>query len=280
MGVTDDSRPSAPLEYLLPAARVGVYIYGTLSLVEELARLQKEAAALGSADDPRRTGIVSRARERVAALDDLFTAPPPFIKRSDPTVSRGDQYGQNPLPIVGEVGVAAQKQKERTERAIEVGLAPRFFEVGELVGERQQWNRLQRAEQRREGASEIRRAFNIYTTNLNFRRSEYRWVGSQEEKSRRIRSEQLPTATEVIRSDLDARDLYRNQVQTALEDAQAEWVYQKKESGSDDLWNFDATELLELLKQAQGSVDRWFGFVPDRDVQLALEAVKLQQEQA
>mmetsp|Transcript_3331 Transcript_3331/g.7324 ORF Transcript_3331/g.7324 Transcript_3331/m.7324 type:complete len:100 (+) Transcript_3331:98-397(+) len=97
-----------------------------------------------------------------------------------------------------------------------------------------------------------------------------------QEKSQRIRNDKLPTATDVIRSDLDARDLYRNQVQTALDDARAEFLYQKKES-RDDPGKFDATELLEVLKQAQVSVDKWFSFIPDRDVKLALEAVQREQ---
>ena len=35
------TRPSAPLEYLLPATRVGIYIYQTLAAAEDIARLQK-----------------------------------------------------------------------------------------------------------------------------------------------------------------------------------------------------------------------------------------------
>ena len=171
---------------------------------------------------------------------------------------------------------AARKQQERRERAIDVGFAPQFFEVGELVGERRQWNQLQSSERKREGASEVRRAFNIYTTNLNFNSNKYQWVGSSQEKSQRIRSDRLPTTTDVIRSDLDARDLYRNQVQTSLEDAVAEFIYQKKECG-DNVQKFDATELLDILKLAQTSVDKWFGFIPDQDVKLALEAVQREQ---
>ena len=281
MGPSNNSRPSAPLEYLLPAARVGIYIYQTLAIVEEVGRLQQEAAR-SAPEDFSSSG--NAAKDNVAKLETLFLSPPPFIKRDDPTVSRRDQYGKSSLPIVGEIGVAAQKQQERRDRSIDVGFAPQFFEVGELVGERRQWNQLQRAEREREGASEVRRAFNIYTTNLNFSPTEYKWVGSTEEKSRRIRSDRLPTTTDVIRSDLDARDLYRNQVQTALEDARAEWVYQMKESNDNssnsvDLRKFDTTDLQDILKQAQVSVDKWFGFIPDQDVKLALEAVVQQQDQ-
>jgi len=149
-------------------------------------------------------------------------------------------------------------------------------QVGELVGERFQWYQLQNAEKKREGASEIRRAFNIYTTNLNFNPNKYQWKGSTQEKSQRIRNDRLPTTTDVIRSDLDARDIYRNAVQTSLDDAKAEYIYQIKES-KDNYQKFDPTELVEILSQAQASVDKWFGFIPDGDVKAALEAVQREQ---
>lgn len=274
MGPSGDSRPAAPLEYLLPAARVGIYIYQALAIAEDLVRLQQVLEASSNAN--ANTNEMKMAANDIAKLDAMLLSPPSFIKNGDPTVSRGDQYGKYSLPIVSEIGVAAQKQKERKDRAIDVGFAPQFFEVGELIGERRQWNLLQKAEKKREGASEIRRAFNIYTTNLNFSQNKYQWVGSTEEKSKRIRNDKLPTTTDVIRSDLDARDLYRNQVQTAFDDAPAELIYQKKES-SDDIRKFDAKELLEILKQAQISVDKWFSFIPDRDVKSALEAVRQEQ---
>ena len=267
MGPSGDSRPSAPLEFLLPAARVGVYIYQLFSFTEQLVKLQQDSADNASTEEQKNV---------IAKLDALLLSPPSFINAKDPSVSRSDPYGKNSLPIVGELGVAARKQQERRERAIDVGFAPQFFEVGELVGERRQWNQLQSSERKREGASEVRRAFNIYTTNLNFNSNKYQWVGSSQEKSQRIRSDKLPTTTDVIRSDLDARDLYRNQVQTSLDDAVAEFVYQKKESG-DNVQKFDATELLDILKQAQTSVDKWFGFIPDQDVKSALEAVQREQ---
>ncbi len=272
MGPAGEARPSAPLEFLLPAARVGVYIYQLFSFTEELAKLQTSKSETNTEEQR----VIATKKDIIDKLDSLLLSPPSFIKGNDPTVSRSDPYGKNSLPIVGEIGVAARKQQERRERAIDVGFAPQFFEVGQLVGERRQWNQLQNSERKREGASEIRRSFNIYTTNLNFNPNKYQWVGSSQEKSQRIRNDRLPTTTDVIRSDLDARDLYRNQVQTSLDDAIAEFIYQKKES-NEDIQKFDATELLDILKQAQSSVDKWFGFIPDQDVKSALEAVQREQ---
>ncbi len=90
------------------------------------------------------------------------------------------------------------------------------------------------------------------------------------------------TTVEVIRSDLDARDLYRNALQTALEDARAEYLYQTKNSkkrrvgeiekseGEDEM---DLSELISILKEAKLAIDKWFSFVPDQDVKMALEVV-------
>ena len=86
-----------------------------------------------------------------------------------------------------------------------------------------------------------------------------------------IREDRLPSATEVIRSDLDARDLYRNELQTKLDDAKAEHLYQKRVGFE------DVSELVGLLKDAKVAVDSWFGFVPDEDIKLALETVKKEQ---
>ena len=250
------TRPSAPIEYLLPAARVGVYIYTCLSLAQDLL-------TTGRNEDVLKT--------KLDRLEHLLIHPPSFIKTNDPVVTRGDPY-ELP-PIVGEFAMASQKQKERQQNSIDAGFVPQFFEVGQLIGERRAWDRLTKSERMREEQSEVRRALNIYTTNINFSTSRYTFAGTDEEKRRMIREDRLPTAVDVIRSDLDARDLYRNEVQTALDDAKAEYLYQKRVCG-DDVLKFDANELVLLLETAKKAVNSWFSFVPDQDISNALELVK------
>jgi len=263
------NRPSAPIEFLLPATRVGLYIYQLLSIAEELAQLKKKDSRASSSSNPS-----AAESSLIARLDNLLvSSPPSFITSTDPTVTRGDPYNNLP-PLLGEIVVQQQKQKERKEQLsiTNVGLAPQLFEVGELMGERRQWSRLVQAEKARENASEIRRALNIYTTNLNFNRNKYVYSGSSEEKKKLIREDRLPSATEVIRSDLDARDLYRNEVQTKLEDAKSEYLYQKRVGFEDDV-----SELVRLLKDAKIALDSWFEFIPDEDIKQALEAVQREQ---
>lgn len=264
-GINGDEvvRPSAPLEFLLPAARVGLYIYQTLAIAEEIGRLKS----------PKDYNARVQLEKAMNQLDNLLLSPPSFIKTNDPTVTRKDPY--NLPPVVGEIAKQQQKQRERRQNSVEVGITPQFFEVGTLMQERITWNRLVKVENARESTSEVRRAFNIYTTNLNFNPTKYIYSGSKEEKRSMILNDKLPTAVEVIRSDLDARDLYRNVVQTKLEDAQAEWVYQKKvmEEGE----GLDVGELVELLIDANVAVDKWFSFIPDGDIQEALEVLRREQ---
>lgn len=251
-------RPSAPLQYLLPAARVGVYVYRALALVENLQQ-------------SRSTNKASILDESATiALDNILLYPPSFILSTDPTVARGDPYDLP--PIVGELAATRQKWIERKELSIEAGLTPQLFEFGQLVGERRQWNRLVGEERTRESNSEVRRALNIYTTNLNFDPNKYIYAGSKEEKSKLIRENRLPTATDVIRSDLDARDLYRNALQTSLDDAKAEYMYQKKN-------NFeDLSEMMTILRDARDAIDMWFSFIPERDVRDAMEIVTREEQ--
>lgn len=65
----------------------------------------------------------------------------------------------------------------------------------------------------------MRAVMNLYTANLKFGDS-YVLTASAKDKKTYIRNyNQLPGVNQVIASDLDLRDLYRNQVQTKIEDA-------------------------------------------------------------
>ena len=109
------TRPSAPLEYLLPATRVGIYIYQTLAAAEDFARLQKSEDRTSE-----------KNRDAFSTLDYLVLSPPRFIKPDDPKVSRGDAY-QAP-PLIGEIGMAAKKRQERREQSIEADFVSELFE--------------------------------------------------------------------------------------------------------------------------------------------------------
>lgn len=106
---------------------------------------------------------------------------------------------------------------------------------------------LQAGESRREQSNEVRAAFNYYTQ-LEFGDS-YRLTAPKETRKRMIRNDELPTLTAVITSDLDLRDLYRNQLLTALDDAIAEAKYQLKQQQERQSM-VDISDLVELMEQA------------------------------
>ncbi|KAL3775252.1 hypothetical protein ACHAW5_003680 [Stephanodiscus triporus] len=269
MGVSRDGddgeivRPSAPLEYLLPAARVGVYVHRALAVAEDLRRSSSGGTTRAEDGDWKDDDDATKTKR--ALLEGILLGPPSFVTSSDPIPTRGDPYVLPPL--VGELVARRRKAEERRLLNVDAGFVPQLFEVGQLIGERRQWNRLSNEERAREGTSEVRLALNIYTTNLSYDPDRYVYAGSREERSRSIREGRLPTAGDVIRSDLDARDLYRNALQTSLDDARAEYLYQRGK-------NFeDLSELVRLLGNARDAIDGWFGFVPDRDVREALYVV-------
>lgn len=80
----------------------------------------------------------------------------------------------------------------------------------------------------------------------------------------------MPDVKQVIASDMGLRNLYRNQILTALDDVRAELIYQRQRP-PDEL---DTTELLELLKEAQAACGRWFGLIDAKDVEAAMDTVQ------
>ena len=87
-------------------------------------------------------------------------------------------------------------------------------------------------------------------------------TASPEVRKKMIREEQLPDVKTVITADLDLRDLYRNKIQTTMEDAQAE-LYSP---------NFDGVELVDLLQEASSACTTWFGFISPQDAQEARQS--------
>ena len=132
--------------------------------------------------------------------------------------------------------------------------------------------------------NEIRAAFNFYTKQLKFGDS-YLLTASKEDKKRMIRNDELPSLTAVITSDLDLRDLYRNQLLTSIDDLQAEVLYQvkvvkqqqkpnsKSKSTEEEIIIIDMEDIISLMEQAHTACDNWFNLIPTEDVKLAFDIV-------
>ena len=159
-----------------------------------------------------------------------------------------------------------------------------LVERGEIAA----WKRLKRQELQAQQADAIRAALNYYTSRLSFSASAYVLNAVPSRRSQMIRNDQLPDVKQVIQSDMGLRYLWRNQVLTAVADARAELQYQlglelqQDSSGNNSNSNsentIDATDLLELLLQAQQAMDGWLSLVEERDVQEAWEALLAQGE--
>ncbi len=91
-----------------------------------------------------------------------------------------------------------------------------------------------------------------------------------------IRNDALPDIKSVIVSDLDLRDLVRNQVLDAVDDSKAELMYQMKQY--DDTGIFDGSELKICLLRAQDMINQWFDFISSNDVAVAIETVAKEME--
>ena len=102
----------------------------------------------------------------------------------------------------------------------------------------------------------IRTTCNTYTEQLTFADT-YLLTTDQAIKSRIIRRDGgIPTVQQVVIADLDLRDLYRNEMQTLIDDARAE-LYSPNRS-----WK----ELNSLLTKALQTSDNWLSFIPDDDI--------------
>jgi hypothetical protein len=106
--------------------------------------------------------------------------------------------------------------------------------------------------------SKVRAALNVYTANLQFGDS-YVLTASPEIRKQLIRNDALPDIQTVVTADLDLRDLYRNTIQTAVDDICAELTLDQP----------DVVELQSLLWDAVRSLNAWFNFIDEPDIQAA-----------
>jgi hypothetical protein len=111
----------------------------------------------------------------------------------------------------------------------------------------------------------MRTTCNIYTKQLRFADT-YVLTADQTIKSRIIRRDGgIPTVQQVVIADLDLRDLYRNDMQTLVDDATAE-LYSPNRSKE---------ELNSLLIKAIQASDKWLALISEDDIMEARHAVSL-----
>ena len=256
------TKPYAPLQFLLPATRVKF-------LIDEAVMLTRDLVDMYSSHTIDEKGIA----ELIATLQQLLRDENwQFMTAQEETTSL--RYIKQ--RTWGDWKKARQKETMKTFEIKDVDPLTSAVEAFEQWGERGQFKSLQQRRMALDRANKMRAAFDMYTNNLIFGDS-IQVTATKEEKSRLIRTyDQLPDVTTVVRSDLDLRDLYRNEVLTYFDDAKAEFAYQFKERESGN--SFDPRDILSLLQKAQNSCSEWFAFIPDKDVEEALRAIGEQKQ--
>jgi hypothetical protein len=259
-------KPYAPVSALLPATRAKLWI-------QEAHQLSTKLSAAGSGQPQEET---------LRQLDDVLSHRPKlFVK--------GEKLPQR----VGSTALAqftARQESDRAYRSATATMMPSGgrdpFADGPSLGElfssalnradvARQWGILQAQESKNESQNELRAAWNYYTQQLQFNPSSYEWNASVEEKRKRIRNDQLPTPQAVIVSDLDLRDLYRNQMLTALDDVAAEVKYHLKQTeGNGGDKRIDVSDAVDLMNQAYVACNKWFDMIDQNNVKEAEAAVR------
>ena len=240
--------PFAPIDTLLPAARVKVTIDNAVNIASKLV----------AADN------INTKKELLHDLESLLLEPQDFTK------------GTTPIDVPQQPAKSYLKSYEEYRNQVSILEKPGAMLVQN--GEIDTWKRLKRQEKAREDSDEVRAALNYYTSNLNFNSDKFVLTATKEERSRLIREDKIPHVKSVIASDMALRYLLRNDILTACDDARAELRYQMKQSNDSTAADVDGSDLLELLQTAQSACNKWFDLIDEKDTLAALDIVQKEKQ--
>ena len=243
-------KPYAPMEALMPAMRCKIWIDKSYSLSSKLS------------------SVNDNTELKVQLLNDLNTnlsnRPQLFVGKEKPLqrLNSGAAAGQ----ITAGVSTANKGQYQKNRESL--SMPNKMAAMLNQADVERQWGMLQYESSQRDKANSIRAAFSFYTQQLVFGDS-YLLTASKADKKRMIRNDELPSLTAVITSDLDLRDLYRNQLLTAIDDAQAEVAYQVKQPAN----ALDLEDTIDLMNQAHTACEKWFDLISPEDIKEAYDIV-------
>lgn len=241
-------KPYAPLDALLPAARLKLWVDEAYALSTSLA---------GTNDKDEQYKLLQQMNDVLSSTPKLFPSGSKVPKRtSRPTAQLS-------------TGISSANKEQYKSIRTDLSVPDKMAAMLNQADVERQWGMLQYAESKREQSNDMRAAFNYYTQSLTFGDT-YQLTASKEDKKRMIRNDKLPTLTAVIVSDLDLRDLYRNQFLTAIEDATAEVAYQVKQTPD----GIDRADAVALVDDAYVACKKWFDLIARADVEEAMEAIR------
>eukprot|EP00546_Thalassionema_frauenfeldii_P021880 CAMPEP_0178905864 /NCGR_PEP_ID=MMETSP0786-20121207/6512_1 /TAXON_ID=186022 /ORGANISM="Thalassionema frauenfeldii, Strain CCMP 1798" /LENGTH=330 /DNA_ID=CAMNT_0020577519 /DNA_START=214 /DNA_END=1206 /DNA_ORIENTATION=+ len=253
-----NNRPSAPIEALLPATRCKLWIDDAYNIATKISDKNKEQQQQ------------QQNRILLTELNQVLVNRPTLFRKTEKALLQKITATAATAQLTTGVSTA-DKQQYQMNRLKLFNPAEKISAALNQADVERQWGILQYAESKREQDNEIRAAFNFYTRQLAFGES-YVLTASKEDKKRMIRNDELPTLTDVIRSDLDLRDLYRNQLLTDLEDLQAEVAYQLSRKEPNE--TIETEDVFDLMNKVYNSCSKWFGLIDSNEVAQAVSMLK------
>jgi len=251
-------KPFAPAPALLPAARVKYTIEESVRLAGLLQQLDRDIDGSKEAKDE-----IMMQLQRLIGVESFMS--PLFAENA--SKSKAIPIDESIMkPSKSKVYQETYKDKLKDISPLDVPYA-----LLTKAGDYRQFDQLQRRQRKLEKVNSIREAFNYYTRQLQFDTEYYILTASAEVKKQMIRDDALPDIKSVIVADLDLRDLVRNQVLDAFDDAKFELEYQVKNYEKGD--GFDDKELMEVFLRAKKECDEWFSFISEEDVKTAMLTV-------
>mmetsp|Transcript_81 Transcript_81/g.121 ORF Transcript_81/g.121 Transcript_81/m.121 type:complete len:356 (-) Transcript_81:89-1156(-) len=263
-----NGKPFAPLEALLPATRLKLW-------VDQVYLLSQDLSFQNNNEQQKEQQLSITLQQLNNQLSD-----PPKLFQGETTIPNSKNKQQriiNNAAITGQftnnISPANKDQYQKNRSGLN-NPSNKLMAMWNQADVERQWGMLQYAESKREEGNEMRAAFNFYTRQLSFA-DEYVLTASKEKRKEMIRNDALPSVTTVVASDLDRRDLYRNEFLTVIDDVVAEVAYQvrlmeKKEKMEEEV---DVTDIVSLMNVAHEACENWFSLIPGQDVEEAVAAV-------
>lgn len=245
-------KPYAPVETLLPALRLKLW-------VDEAYAFSRQLADADGADDKK-----DQQYQLLQQMNGILSVPPNVFANGSKVPKRTTRSTAQLT-----TGVSSANKAQYKDVRSDLSIPDKMAAMLNQADVERQWGMLQYAESKREQSNDFRLAFNLYTQSLVFGDT-YQLTASKEDKKRMIRNDELPSLTAVITSDLDLRDLYRNQFLTSIEDAKAEVAYQVKQAPQD----IDKADAISLMAEANTACQKWFDLIPSADIDEALIVIR------
>lgn len=255
-------KPYAPLEALLPVTRLKLWFEDVYTLSSKLAQESSDNNNNNSKMIVSQMNFLLSSKEGNPKLfDSKNNNEKKLTKATSPSTTSGTT-----AQLTSNVSSVTKDQYQKNRKDLN-NIGDKVAAMLNQADVERQWGILQYAESKREESNEMRAAFNFYTKQITFG-DNYVLTANKEERKQMIRNDALPTLAAVIVSDLDRRDLYRNQFLTYIEDARAEVAYQVKQDV------IDVTDIVVLVNEANDAFENWFSLIAPVDINEAREKLQ------